>query len=65
MMFETFGVTGLFTSEQPILALYGCGRVSGLCVDLGAEKVGAAIHLKWTFTLTTHRRRTAVLCFLF
>lgn len=40
-MFETFGVTGLFTSEQPVLSLYGCGRVSGLCVDLGAEKTGA------------------------
>lgn len=40
-MFETFGVTGLFTSEQPILSLYGCGRLSGLCVDIGAEKIGA------------------------
>lgn len=40
MMFETFGVTGLFTSEQPVLAMYGVGKVTGLCVDVGAEKIG-------------------------
>ena len=37
-MFETFNVSGMFVSEQPVLSLYGMGRVSGICLDLGAEK---------------------------
>ena len=41
IMFETFNVNGLYASEQPILALYGVGKLTGLSVDIGAEKIGA------------------------
>ncbi|CAO3620176.1 unnamed protein product [Cunninghamella echinulata] len=33
--FENLNVPGLYIAPQPLLALYGCGSVSGLVVDIG------------------------------
>ncbi|ORX55628.1 actin-like ATPase domain-containing protein [Hesseltinella vesiculosa] len=33
--FENLNVPGLYIAPQPLLALYGCGSVSGLVVDVG------------------------------
>ncbi|XP_063933077.1 actin-like [Zophobas morio] len=35
IMFEKYGVPGLFISMQALLSLYACGRTSGLVVDIG------------------------------
>eukprot|EP01099_Mayorella_cantabrigiensis_P000281 TRINITY_DN112_c0_g1_i1.p1 TRINITY_DN112_c0_g1~~TRINITY_DN112_c0_g1_i1.p1 ORF type:complete len:353 (+),score=73.40 TRINITY_DN112_c0_g1_i1:31-1089(+) len=36
IMFETFGTPGLFTAYQPLLSLYGLGKVTGLAIETGA-----------------------------
>ncbi|KAI7876575.1 actin-like ATPase domain-containing protein [Lichtheimia hyalospora FSU 10163] len=35
MFFERFNVPGIYMAPQPLLALYGCGAVSGIVVDVG------------------------------
>lgn len=35
MMFESFNVSGLYIAEQPVMALYGVGKVTGVAVDVG------------------------------
>ncbi|KAG2222821.1 hypothetical protein INT45_011631 [Circinella minor] len=37
MFFERFNVPGIYIAPQPLLALYGCGAVSGIAVDIGEE----------------------------
>ncbi|KAI7872758.1 actin family [Spinellus fusiger] len=37
IFFENFNVPGLYIAPQPLLALYGCGSVSGVIVDIGNE----------------------------
>ncbi|KAI9023871.1 actin family [Phycomyces nitens] len=37
IFFENFNVPGLYIAPQPLLALYGCGSVSGLIIDIGHE----------------------------
>lgn len=34
-LFESFNVSGLYVAEQPVLALYGLGKTSGVSVDVG------------------------------
>ncbi|CAG9466718.1 unnamed protein product [Pedinophyceae sp. YPF-701] len=43
MFFESFGVTGLYVVDAPVLALYAMGKLSGTVVDIGygAVKIGA------------------------
>ena len=41
LMFEGFLVDGLFMAEQPLLALYGLGKLSGCVADIGHDKCGA------------------------
>ena len=38
--FENLNVPGLYIAPQPLLALYGCGSVSGLVVDIGHNMTG-------------------------
>jgi actin-related protein len=38
IMFETFDVPGMQLSRQPVLALYGSGRSSGVVVDIGHDR---------------------------
>ncbi|ORX95623.1 actin-domain-containing protein [Basidiobolus meristosporus CBS 931.73] len=33
--FETMNVPGLYLAEEPLMALYGCGIVSGTVIDIG------------------------------
>ncbi|KAJ1975388.1 hypothetical protein H4R34_004354, partial [Dimargaris verticillata] len=35
LFFERFNVPGLYIVEQPLLALYGCGMLTGLVIDIG------------------------------
>ena len=35
MMFESFNVAGLYIVDQPVAALYGVGKTSGVSVDVG------------------------------
>ncbi|KAI9493592.1 actin family [Zychaea mexicana] len=37
IFFEKFNVPGIYLAPQPLLALYGCGSVSGVVVDIGEE----------------------------
>lgn len=37
MFFERFNVPGIYLAPQPLLALYGCGAVSGIVVDVGYQ----------------------------
>ncbi|KAI9265016.1 actin family [Phascolomyces articulosus] len=37
MFFERFNVPGIYIAPQPLLALYGCGAVSGVAVDIGED----------------------------
>ena len=38
IMFETFGVQGMYLSVQAVLALYASGRTTGVAVDSGYER---------------------------
>ena len=40
LLFERFQVEGLFLAEQPVLALYSQGRLTGCVVDVGHDKTG-------------------------
>lgn len=40
IFFESFNVPGIYIAPQPLLALYGCGSVSGIIVDIGYETTG-------------------------
>lgn len=42
IFFESFNVPGIYIAPQPLLALYGCGSVSGIIVDIGHETTGEA-----------------------
>ncbi|KAG0174682.1 hypothetical protein DFQ28_008218 [Apophysomyces sp. BC1034] len=35
IFFENFNVPGIYIAPQPLLALYGCGSVSGIIIDIG------------------------------
>ncbi|KAI8381057.1 actin family [Radiomyces spectabilis] len=37
IFFEEFNVPGIYITQQPVLALYGCGSVSGIVIDIGDE----------------------------
>lgn len=39
IFFESFNVPGLYVAELPLMALYGCGSVSGVVIDIGHETV--------------------------
>lgn len=38
--FENLNVPGLYIAPQPLLALYGCGAVTGVVVDIGHNTTG-------------------------
>lgn len=40
LMFETFNISGFYSSEQAVLSLYAVGRISGCTVDIGHGKIG-------------------------
>lgn len=42
LMFETFNVSGFYSSEQAVLSLYAVGRISGCTVDIGHGKIDIA-----------------------
>ncbi|KAI9320339.1 actin-domain-containing protein [Obelidium mucronatum] len=42
IMFETLNVPGLFIAEAPMMALFGCGLVTGLVIDIGYETTDVA-----------------------
>ena len=42
-MFEGFLVDGLFLAEQPLLALYSLGKLSGCVADIGHDKCGEGL----------------------
>ncbi|RCH79728.1 hypothetical protein CU098_005976, partial [Rhizopus stolonifer] len=37
IFFENFNVPGVYIAPQPLLALFGCGTVSGIVVDIGSQ----------------------------
>ncbi|RUS20556.1 actin family, partial [Endogone sp. FLAS-F59071] len=39
IFFESFNVPGLYVAEQPLMALYGCGSVSGVVIDIGHDTI--------------------------
>ncbi|KDO83435.1 hypothetical protein CISIN_1g017944mg [Citrus sinensis] len=41
-MFETFNISGFYSSEQAVLSLYAVGRISGCTVDIGHGKIDIA-----------------------
>ncbi|CAI5965983.1 unnamed protein product [Closterium sp. NIES-64] len=43
VLFESFSCSGFFAAEQPVLALYALGRLSGCCVDLGHGKTDFSV----------------------
>lgn len=44
IFFETFNSPGLYIANQALMALYGCGSLNGLVVDIGYGKTGTIIH---------------------
>lgn len=40
IFFENFNVPGVYIAPQPLLALFGCGTVSGIVVDIGSQVTG-------------------------
>lgn len=44
IFFETFNSPGLYIANQALMALYGCGCLNGLVVDIGYGKTGTIIH---------------------
>lgn len=42
IMFESFNVSGLYVAEQPVMALYGVGKVTGVAVHVGYSTVDVA-----------------------
>lgn len=38
IMFETFGVKGMYVANQSVLSLYANGRITGCVVDVGHGK---------------------------
>lgn len=43
LMFEVFNVSGYFATDSAVASLYGIGKLSGLVVDLGFEKIGSDV----------------------
>jgi actin-related protein len=45
LFFENFNAPGVYIASQPLMALYGCGAVTGLIIDIGhnTTKVNVAI----------------------
>ena len=43
IFFETFNSPGLYIANHALMALYGCGSVTGLVVDIGYGKTGMLI----------------------
>ncbi|KAI9323186.1 actin family [Dichotomocladium elegans] len=45
IFFERFNAPGIYIAPQPLLALYGCGSVSGMVVDVGesSTKIGVVV----------------------
>ena len=41
LLFEQFNVAGVYFADAPVMALYAAGRLTGIAVDVGADKVGA------------------------
>ena len=37
IMFETFDIPSFFLAKQPVMSLYGSGRISGMVLESGAE----------------------------
>jgi actin-related protein len=43
IFFESFNSPGLYIANHALMALYGCGNVTGLVVDIGYGKTGTLI----------------------
>jgi actin-related protein 7 len=55
-MFESFNVSGLYIAEQPVLALYGVGKTSGVSVDVGYAVTDVAPVMDGAVVTTAARR---------
>ena len=43
IFFEIFNSPGLYIANQALMALYGCGSLNGLVVDIGYGKSGTLV----------------------
>lgn len=50
LMFETFNISGFYSSEQAVLSLYAVGRISGCTVDIGHGKIGMCTNVSCLMT---------------
>lgn len=48
LAFEVFNVSGLFVCDEPVLALYAVGKLTGTVVDIGHDKTGQLPHASLT-----------------
>ncbi|CAI5497045.1 unnamed protein product [Closterium sp. Naga37s-1] len=56
ILFESFSCSGFFAAEQPVLALYALGRLSGCCVDLGHGKTDFSVVQEGALVPSSARR---------
>ncbi|GJP78840.1 hypothetical protein CLOP_g9107 [Closterium sp. NIES-67] len=56
ILFESFSCAGFFAAEQPVLALYALGRLSGCCVDLGHGKTDFSVVQEGALVPSSARR---------
>ena len=57
MMFESFNVAGLYIVDQPVAALYGVGKTSGVSVDVGYAVTDVAPVVDGAVVTPGQRRR--------
>ena len=43
LMFEVFNVSGYFATDSAVASLYSVGKLSGMVVDVGYEKIGESL----------------------
>jgi actin-related protein 7 len=56
LMFEVFGVKGLFFQDQAVLSLYAVGKITGSVVDIGHGKIDIATVLDGQLNTSSVRR---------
>lgn len=54
MFFESFNAPGVYIATQPLMALYGCGVVTGLVVDIGHNTTNVSIAIDSCLQLQSH-----------
>ncbi|KAG2484373.1 hypothetical protein HYH03_016789 [Edaphochlamys debaryana] len=56
LMFEVFNVNSLFVQDTAVLSLYAVGRLTGLVVDIGHDKIDVATVTEGALNPSTVRR---------